>query len=382
MKLTELRALKELKEPTEPREVMEPLQQAAGAVWTHEHYDHLVASYGDVDGERQAARETGGIIDLSHRGRIRFTGQDRQTFLQGMLSNDVRLATTGLGIFATVLDPKGRMLYDLTLYGFEESLVMDVDPDVAVSLAKHLNRFHIREKVRFEVEDGLGVTIGVAGPNALQTIADLLGAPAPLPAPYSCAVHEWNGGSLELLRRDFTGDPGLLLRVETEAGPDLWRQLLDAGFTPFGLEALEALRIEAGIPLTDVDMDATTIPLEAGLSHGVNRDKGCYVGQEVIERILSRGHTNRRLVPLRFEGIDAPVLPGALYLDEKEVGRFTSAVYSPALGDCVGLGYVRNAVRTPGTLLDVESISCITTAEVLAAPLFGSGQPPSIRNDE
>jgi folate-binding protein YgfZ len=162
----------------------------------------------------------------------------------------------------------------------------------------------------------------------------------------------------------------------------LWNTLAEAGATPFGQETLEVLRIEAGIPRYGVDTSQETLPLEAGLFFGISRDKGCYTGQEIIERISSRGHTNRRLLSLKIAPGFTPSPGDTLHREEKEVGRITSAARSPGLGVPLALGYARHEASAPGTALRVKGTAGETTAEVLARPAYGSGKPPAITAEE
>jgi folate-binding protein YgfZ len=342
----------------------------------------MIASYGDVEAERNLVRERCGIIDLSNRGGIRFTGKDRQSFLQGMLSNDTRRLEPGQGIYATFLEPKGHMLGDLTLYAFDDYYFADTEPGMENSLVRALDRYLIREKVKIAGEGDSSDLTGLSGPKAKAILAAVFPDLAPIAGPFGCAVAERDGAAVEVMRRDFTGEESFLLRCEPEAAAPLWKALTEAGAEPFGQEALEVLRVEAGIPRYGVDTSQETIPLEAGLFFGISRDKGCYVGQEIIERIASRGHTNRRLLPIRFAAGPVPTGRVSLFLGEKEVGYVTSGVASPGSEGPVGLGYLRREAAAPGTRLRAVWEGGEIEAEPLSRPLFGSGEPPAITNAE
>lgn len=362
---------------------LDSLHRSAGAEMADIHGWSLPCSYGDPVSERNAVRSGCGVTDLSHRGRIRIAGRDRQTFLQGMVSNDTRLLEEGKGIYATFLEPKGHMRGDMTLYAFPDEYLADTEPGMAAPLVRQLDRFLIREKVTLSVEEDGTALIGVSGPQAHELLKTLLPSLPDLTTPFGCALLEWEESALHVMRRDFTGEESYLLSLPRDQALSLWEALVQAGAIPFGQEALEILRIEAGIPVYGKDMTEEIIPLEAGIYFGINRDKGCYIGQEIIERISSRGHTNRRLVPLRFAPGETPASGAELLHGEKKVGTVTTAALSPELNRPVGLGYVRREAWEPGTELRVlQEGREETTAEVLLRPAFGSGNPPAITNTD
>ncbi len=334
----------------------------------------------DLRTQVDAVRRSCGVCDLSRRGLLRVEGRDRETFLQGMVSNDVRLPP-GAACYATLLEPKGHMLADMTLYAFSDAYLADTEPGMAAFIAKTLDRYLIREKVTLTVEDAKWASIGVSGLAAQETLNRVLPDLAPLPGPFSGAIFTWNGAEGYALRRDFTGKVSVMLLIPPDTASALWVALTAAGAIVVGEEAVETLRVEAGIPVFGVDMTREQIPLEAALTFGINRNKGCYVGQEIIERMSSRGHANRRLVPLRFGAGPTPPVGSRLRFEGKEMGAVTSAVASHAAGTPLGMGYVRAAAFAPGTPVEVVfPDDTASTAEVLARPEFGSGEPPAIVN--
>lgn len=339
----------------------------------------LPAHYTDPATERNHVRRGCGIIDLSNRGTIRFTGKDRQTFLQGMVSNDTRLLEEGKGIYATLLNPKGHMLGDLTLYAFPEFYLADTEPGMAAFIARTLDRYIIREKVSPKVEDEERALVGFSGPHASTLLRKVFPNAPELSSPYGCAALTWQGAEVHLMRRNFTGEVGFQISLPKDQAPSLWEAFVQAGAEPFGQDALEILRVEAAIPQFGKDTSSEVIPLEAGLTFGISREKGCYIGQEIIERISSRGHTNRRLAPLKLTGTFVPPTGAELEFNGKKVGTVSSVTFSPELGQPVGMGYVRKEAWLPGTELKLLN-SDETSAVVLEDPAFGSGEPPSIRN--
>jgi folate-binding protein YgfZ len=182
------------------------------------------------------------------------------------------------------------------------------------------------------------------------------------------------GTTVRILRADDTGADGYNILTPRDATESVWQKLLQSGdrlgLQPVGFAALNMLRVEAGIPWYGIDMDEERIALEVGLDHALSFTKGCYVGQEVVERASSRGRVNRKLSGLLLEGDTAPHAGDKLFHDSQEVGWITSAVLSPRLGRPVALGYVRREHLEPGTRLRVDRSGIAVIAEVASLP-FG-----------
>jgi folate-binding protein YgfZ len=297
-----------------------------------------------------------------------------------MVSNDTRLLEPGRGLYATLLEPKGHMLGDMTLFAFDDSYLADTEPGMASALSRILNRYLIREKAVIEVVGP--VIVGVSGPQSGATLRSLFPDFPELGPPFGCGTVDWDGTRIRVFRKDFTGEESYLLGTAPDRGIRLWKTLEEAGVVPFGQETLEVLRVEAGIPRYGADTSEEIIPLEAGLFFGISRDKGCYTGQEIVERISSRGHTNRRLLPLKIAPGPTPSKGDTLHFEGKEVGRITSVVFSPGLSAPLALGYARHAASAPGTRLHVTTSEGETAAEALAQPIYGSGKPPAITSAE
>jgi len=175
------------------------------------------------------------------------------------------------------------------------------------------------------------------------------------------------GSSVIVTRAAGTGEPGFDLYVESARGGELRRALIEAGAAEVDADTAEAIRIEAGVPLFHRDMDEETIPLEAGIeSRAISFSKGCYVGQEVIIRVLHRGHGRvaRRLVGLRLEGDVVPPAGARIRAGDREIGEVTSSTRSPALQTPIALGYVHRDFVEPGTKVTLDG----ATAEVVTLP--------------
>ncbi len=302
----------------------------------------------------RALRDGAAVAERGDRGLIAVRGDDRAAFLQGLLTNDVEALADGDGCYAAWLTPQGRMLADLDVLHAGDALLLDVDAAAAGALLARLDALVFTEDVRLADLSRDWASHGVHGPGAARLLEAATGAAlGALPPNRGCAA-TLAGASVRVARTDALGIPGFHLFAERAASEALRAALLAAGAAAVGDEATEAVRIEAGRPRFGVDMDAQTIPLEAGIEdRAISMDKGCYVGQEVIVRVLHRGQGRvaRRLVGLTLGAEpDLPVpRPGtAIRHRDTAVGRVTSAVRSPALDRVIGLGYVSRALAEPG----------------------------------
>jgi len=327
------------------------------------------ASYGDARAEYTALRRGAVVFDMSTLGKLRITGGDRIAYLQGQLSQDIMpLQEAGCGAYSCLLKPTGQMLSDMVLFSTGDAIVVLTPPQTRRTVQERLEQFVIMEDVEIEDITESHVLLHVAGPLSASRL-EPFGVAGALPLWYGREI-TWQECPLYVVRTDRCGEQGYDLLAPAESASELRQALLDAGVQPAGIEAFNVRRVEAGIPLFGVDMDESTIPLEAGLGErAISFTKGCYTGQEVIHRIFSRGHTNRSLVGLRLL---AEVLPpyGALISagDRRDAGWVTSAVRSPSLGAVIALGYLRNEYTASGTGVVVQHESSPIEAQVVPLP--------------
>lgn len=336
----------------------------------------------------RALRAVAGIVDRSTRGRLVLTGVDRRSYLQGLLSNDIAALVEGTGCYAAYLTAQGRMIADMRVFETGDGLLVDLDGTLADSIADRWSRFIFSEDVQIRNDSGITSQVGVFGPQSAHVLARVFGEPAA------------NAGALEELfrslplhanrRLDFSGVPAIVL-VSDEIGVrgfeiviaesvkiQLLESLRAAGAIEVGADAAEACRIEGGIPLFHVDMDEDTIPLEAGIEdRAISLTKGCYVGQEVIIRVLHRGHGRvaRKLVGVAFErGTSIPSRGDHIVASGRDIGAITSAAESPTLGYPIALGYVHRDFQQPGTSVTVgERAGSVTMLPFV--PIVGIPQP-------
>jgi folate-binding protein YgfZ len=316
-----------------------------------------------LDHDYRAIREGAAIGSISPRLQIAVAGNDRASFLQGLLTNDIQALTPGTGCYAAWLTAQGRMLTDMHVLESGGMLLLDVPASTAAATLERLEQFLFSEDVRIgSLADAL-TGVWLHGPGAAATLERLLEGARGLD---EWALHqhtqlEFEGQPVSVARIDQLGVPGYCVYLDRAREPRLAAALHTAGAHVVGADAIEAARVEAGYPVFGVDMTETTIPLEAGIeSRAISLTKGCYVGQEIIIRVLHRGggRVAKRLVGLRIDGPPAGDLArGAkLFSGDREIGEVTSVAQSPRSGT-IALGYVHRDFTAPGTAIHVDAAS-------------------------
>jgi tRNA-modifying protein YgfZ len=300
-----------------------------------------------------AARRDAIVVARTDRVLLRMHGRDPLRMIQGLVTNDVAGAPADAAVPAAMLTPKGRMLAELRVLRREDDILLETDAAAAESLTAALKRSVPPLFARFEALPDMAC-LGVYGPAAAARIEAVLG-PGALPmrpeedARADVPLPEGAGGVVHAVRSGWTGGAGFDLLGPAAAVRELGGRLLSRGAVEAGPDTLEVLRIEAGRPRWGAELDEGVIPLEAGLlPRYISTGKGCYTGQEVIIRILHRGHVNRHLRGVLLGTAEAP--PGTeLHHPEsgKVMGRLTSVCASPAHGQFIALGYVRREIVPP-----------------------------------
>ena len=342
---------------------------ARGAPLAAYHGAEVPARFGDSQVEHQAVRQSAGLFDFSFRSKLVLTGEARARFLHRIVSNDVKSLLPGQGTYATLLNAQGHILADLRIYAAEDVLWVDTDADLAEKAMAVLRRYIIGERV--EIEPRQVFAVSVQGPRSREFIEKLLQTGlGSLTREMDHQTAEFAGQQMRVVRLSSTGEEGYEVWLQAESLGRLWRAALAAnaasGLAPAGTEALETLRIEAGIPRYGPDFGEDTLPLEAGLLQALSFTKGCYIGQEIVERARSRGHVNWKLVGLALQpGASVPEPGRSLTADGKTVIEVTSACYSPTFGRPLALAYVRREVSAPGVRLTLAGGA---EAEVTALP--------------
>jgi len=357
-----------------------PLQerhQANGAVFGEEDGWILPLHFGDPLREYQAVRSQVGLLDLCHRALLRFSGPDRLSYLQGMVSNDVKKPAPGEGIHAAVLDIQGRILADTRIFCLQDSFLFDLWEPLKEKILKHLNHYLIADDVEIADLTGRYGMLSVQGPMALLLLKKLLPDGAVPERELDHTVFLLGDAEIRICRSSHTGEDGYDLLVPiTNLLPtvSLIEEMRDNFSLPWiGTQAQELLRVEAGIPRYGLDINEENLLLETGLDNSVSFQKGCYLGQEVVERIRSRGHVNKRLVGLLLEGSQPAERGSVIRSNEKQIGRVTSSVFSPARNLPIALGYVQREYLQPGTPVTILSNGKIIPALISALPFHPAG---------
>jgi folate-binding protein YgfZ len=331
-----------------------------------------------ISDQYHALRNAAVIGAVSPRAAIGVGGSDRAAYLQGLLTNDIQALTPGTGCYAAWLTPQGRMLTDMHVFESGDMILLDVPAAELSATLQRLDQFLFGEDVQLsDLSDAL-TAVWVHGPAAPAILAGVLrdeGRAEPHASfasldtwpEYHNARTSFGAAGVVVARVDQLGVPGFGVYVEPARATDLIAALVAGGAVEATAEVIEVARIERGYPIFGADMTVETIPLEAGIEHrAISLTKGCYVGQEVIIRVLHRGHGRvvKRLVGLRIDGAVPP--PGAaIVAGDKEVGVVTSAANSPRLG-AIALGYVHRDFTPPGTAVVVNSAPAVVSDFLLA----------------
>lgn len=351
---------------------------ALGATFTTSHEDwDLVAHFANPIDEHHAVRTGVGIIDLSHRGRLWLTGEDRAAFLHRINSNDVEGLKVGEGNCATMLTNRGKIISDMMVCAFQDRIGITTNAETTEILFKELDKYIIADDVNLDdCTDRTGI-IALHGPQSTQFVQTVLGIDVSGLKEYHSISNEVEGRLIDCLRSDETGEIGYELYVAAESMEWFWETLLEKGrefdFKPFGLTALNSLRIEAGIPRYGAELTDSVLPLEAELEHAIDFEKGCYIGQEIVARMKYRGHPNRLLRGFEVECGTPPAQNDLIFDNDKEIGWITSGVSSPSLDKTIALGYVRMAYTDAGNKVKIMAGDEAVNATVVVLPFYKGG---------
>jgi folate-binding protein YgfZ len=343
----------------------------------------IPANYGDTLLEYAAVRESGaGLTDLSPRGRILVSGSEAVQFLNGLITNDMKTLAEGRWMPAAFPNVQGRLIASVRVIRLRDegagrnvspTFLIDTEAATRDLVLKTIERFTLAGD--FQVTDVTNQTahISIQGTNAALVVSEVVGGEAATFQSTGAKQISWqridSSCEVTILRATHTGQDGFDLILEAAKASELWDALYAAGARPVGYDALEMLRIEAGIPRYIIDMDETNVVTEAALDHAVSYTKGCYVGQEIIARIKYRGHVAKKLSGINF-GRAVKVEAGATIksLDDKEIGRITSSTYSPHLGSTIAMGYLKYDYLAPQTQVRVTSGQDDIEAQVVEIP--------------
>ena len=354
-------------------------QRAAGAEFAEYFGVLLPAHFGEPLAEYEAARSGVALIDTNFRSAFALTGPDRVRYLNAVTSGNIRDLAPGQSALGLLLNAQGHMLAELLTLVLEDRLLVLSHAFLRQRTFELLDKFIIMDDATLTDETSQTGTLAIEGPKAPELLRDLTRIEfAQLPAgAHVTGALEFGGEAIPcrvLLRsgrHSLFGFPGAELILPRESLPAAWEALVKAararGGAPIGYRALDMLRLEAGIPWFGSDFDEHQSPQEAGVeSTHISFTKGCYTGQEIVERVRSRGHVNRRLAGLLFSSGEVPKAGATVVAtDGTEAGHVTSAAFSPLAGKAIGMGYLRREYLQAGTALQCGNMR----AEVIEIPL-------------
>ena len=320
----------------------------------------IPAHYGDVASEHHAVRQAVGIADLSHRGKLRVTGEDRVKWLQSVISNDILPLQPGQGRCSSLLTHKGKMLTYFRLYMQTEAVMLEDVGEIGDTTFQALRKFLLYgTKAKMEnCAESWGLLL-ISGPKATHVVQSAFGVDVTDLKPVDFVTAQIGGHHALVLRTEETGEVDIEVMLPADSLLTAWTSAMQAG-AKFGIKALgtharEALRIEAGIPIAGPDLNEEIVPPEANLEgKAFSLSKGCYPGQEVVARMDTYGNVRRKLVGLALSNSIVPPHGAKLYSGNREVGWISSAVRSPQLNKAIAFGFPLRDFSTPGTELTVE----------------------------
>jgi folate-binding protein YgfZ len=377
--------------------------RAAGADLASYFAVRLPTQFGDFSDEYRLARHHAALIDTNFRAIFSLSGPDRVRYLNAVLTSNVRDLLPGQGAIGLLLNAQGHILAELETLALEDRVLILGHAFSREKTFATLEKFIIMDDATLTDETAQSATLAIEGPAAPRVVRELTGVDLVALTPYSHAPASINTAAgpvpCRVIRHSLFGFPGAEFLLRREALAQTWNAMSAAvrahGGGPIGYRALNALRLEAGIPWFGTDFDEHQIPHEAAVDQThISYTKGCYTGQEIVERVRSRGHVNRRRTPVAFSRTEPPA-PGAILtaasapagqsstasndprgLSAKteggpapvvEVGQVTSAAFSPLLGKPIGMGYLRREHSQPGSKLQCDGAQ----AEVIELPLPG-----------
>jgi folate-binding protein YgfZ len=337
----------------------------AGATLASYHGSTLPEFFTTFADEYRAAREAVAIFDTNWHTIVELTGPDRVRYLNAIVSNDVKTLGEGRGTLALLLNPQGHILAELEIYALQEKLLVLSHAAVRGRTIATLDKFIIMDDVTMSDATEQFGSFAIEGPRAGTVIAEACGLSLEGFSEHAIAEVQIDGVACHLIRHSHFGLPGAEVIAPRERLGTLWKSLLGSVHvqhgSAIGMRALNSLRLEAGIPWFPDDFNDTVIPHEAALeATHISFTKGCYTGQEIVERVRSRGQVNRRRVQLKFSTAEPPAPLTRLRArdgedktaEPKEVGIVTSSAFSPTANAAIGMAYVRREHNAPGTILD------------------------------
>ncbi len=360
---------------------LDDIHQRLHATFGEDHGWRIPASYGDEMSEYSAVRDGGaGLIDLSSRGRLQVSGSEAILFLNGLITNDMKTLAEHHWMPAVFPNVQGRLIAAVRVIRLRDDgekkqpvFLLDIEPASKEVVLKTIGRFTLAGDFRVADISEATVQLSIQGASAAALAGAVLGPAVQDLGGDGVLEVSWEQTAVTVIRGAHTGAEGFDLIIETSRAADLWDSLIKAGVQPVGYDALDILRIEAGIAAFGRDMDETNVVTETNLDHAISFTKGCYLGQEIIIRIKHRGHVAKKLTGLLLDK-QVQIEAGAVIssAEGKEIGRVTSATFSPGLKTTIALGYVRYEYLSAGTAVNIQTGDGVSAARVHDLPFVGN----------
>jgi folate-binding protein YgfZ len=312
-----------------------------------------VAGFADPQGEFAALSNICGVYDLGYRARILVSGADRVRWLNGMVTNNIRDLAAGRGAYAFLLSPQGRILGDMHVFNAGENLIAETDRNQIEKIMATFDHYIIMDDVELADTGEAQTTLGLAGPKSQEILRGAgieISQLQPLEMGTPKCGCDCGGIECMVVRGEDAPTETYEIWLAQKDIAQAWQALIKAGARPVGSEALELQRITSGVPLYGVDIRERDLPQETEQARALNFNKGCYIGQEIVERIRSRGNVHRKFAGFLAQA-EMKIAGGAkVSADAKEVGEITSvACVNTAVGErIVALGYIRPEAGAPG----------------------------------
>lgn len=348
-------------------EIME-LLRADGAVLRNTPWGSVAVDFGNWEGEYSTFRQKAGLFRPPSVAHVEMTGSQRAEFLNRLCTNKLDQIQPGEGIETFLADSNGRILHHVFTYAGPDSLVLQTAAGLGPGLCAHLDHYLIREDVQLHDRSSQWGLLILAGRQSGEIVEQVTSVKLPAGETYLTTVMtEFASRPLMIRRLQEPGLQAFHLAADTALMGPLWQSLRKAGAAACGMRALETIRIEQGFPVIGLDITDKTLPQEVGRNNAaISFNKGCYLGQEIVARIDSRGAVNKVLSGIRFQTAEVPAASGELTQGGQPAGQITSAAYSPGFGVSVALAYIRRQFHQLGTVLD----SAWGPATVVELPMF------------
>ena len=346
------------------------LHRLQGAAFIERDGWLLADRFGDISAEYDAIRSGAGIIDLCDQTMLQFTGPDRLSYLQGMLTHDLRPLRMFEGQQAAILTQQGKIVALTRVLCAMNSFYLDFFEPLKAKVLEHLNRYLVADDVEIHDPNEQWKMLSVQGPKAESVLRQVfVHGDFPTKADHHAMVR-YSEEPVCIVRVHRTVYGGYDIIVKDTLIGAVTQRLRELGASSIGDAAYDVLRIEAGLPRYGIDYSTENLFLELDLANAVSFSKGCYLGQEIVERIRSRGHVNKKLCGLLVVGLESVKIGDRLNAGDKEVGYITSTAYSFALHRFVALGYVNKEHWTSGTELTASHSGHEISLAVTARPII------------